>query len=193
MVNTNSIARVGKPSQRVLTLICILAGVPLMFTFTFLLHFSWEWMGKSYLAALFSSVNESVWEHVKILLIPYLVWGVAEYYILRPNSKRMLAARVLGALVLMTLTICFYFIYSGIIGSSVPVIDIISAFLWIAAAELVCQRALAGKPRLEELFPIALAAGCIIIVMLLCFTASPPHIGLFRDPKTLLYGLETRV
>ena len=32
----------------------------------------------------------------------------------------------------------------------------------------------------------------LIIVMLLCFSASPPRIGLFRDPVTGLYGLETR-
>ena len=33
-----------------------------------LLHFLFDWTGGSVAAALFSAVNESIWEHLKLLL-----------------------------------------------------------------------------------------------------------------------------
>ena len=39
-----------------------------------LLHFLYEWSGGNTLAAAFSAVNESTWEHMKLLLIPVLFY-----------------------------------------------------------------------------------------------------------------------
>lgn len=35
-----------------------------------LLHFVYEWSGESPVAAVFSGVNESTWEHMKLLAVP---------------------------------------------------------------------------------------------------------------------------
>ena len=35
-------------------------------------HFIYEWTGESPISALFCPVNESVWEHLKLLFFPYL-------------------------------------------------------------------------------------------------------------------------
>mgnify|MGYP000497216402 CR=1 FL=1 len=37
-----------------------------------LLHFVYQWSGSSTLAAAFSAVNESTWEHMKLLFFPYV-------------------------------------------------------------------------------------------------------------------------
>ena len=37
-----------------------------------ILHFLYEWSGKEFWVTLFSAVNESVWEHLKIFSIPYV-------------------------------------------------------------------------------------------------------------------------
>ena len=40
------------------------------------LHFLYEWSGENTLAALVSGVNESVWEHMKLLFVPVFLWLV---------------------------------------------------------------------------------------------------------------------
>ena len=35
-----------------------------------LLHFLFEWTGKSIFVAPFAAVNESIWEHMKLLFVP---------------------------------------------------------------------------------------------------------------------------
>ena len=37
-----------------------------------LLHFVYEWTGGNRVIAVFSAVNESTWEHMKLLFIPFL-------------------------------------------------------------------------------------------------------------------------
>ena len=177
--------------KKVMLILSICAGAIISFFLASFLHFAYKLTGGSTFVAIFAAANESVWEHVKILLIPYLLWSIPEYYILKPDKKRFISARAAGALTLMALTICFFFVYSGIWGSSVLWIDISAALLWLTAAQVTSMRVLCGQNRCEELFPIAAAVLCLIVVMLLCFTVSPPKIGLFRDPVTLLYGLET--
>ena len=43
-----------------------------------LLHFLYEWTGGSVLVAPFSGVNESTWEHMKLLFFPMLIFAVVE-------------------------------------------------------------------------------------------------------------------
>ena len=41
-----------------------------------LLHFVYEWSGGSALAACVSAVNESTWEHMKLLFFPMLLYSL---------------------------------------------------------------------------------------------------------------------
>lgn len=191
MENTLTPVRSGL-SEKTRQLIGISAGAAAQFALAAFLHYAYALSGKSTFAAIFAAVNESVWEHVKTLLLPYLLWSVAEYYIIRPDLRRFVTARCAGAVSLVLMTVCFFFVYSGVWGASVLWIDIVSAALWLLFAELICMRTLNTSRSAGELFPIAAAVLCLLAVMLLCFTVSPPKIGLFRDPVTQLYGLEKR-
>ena len=179
-------------SYRTKQLISIAAGAVVMFGVACALHFVWDWTGNFLPTAIFAAVNESVWEHVKILSWSFLLWSVAEYYILRPDWKRFVTARTVGLVTVMLLTICFFYVYSGVLGRSVVWVDISSAAVWLLVGELVSIRALNSPYESEYFYFICVALLTLILVMLLCFTVSAPHIGLFRDPITGLYGLETR-
>ncbi len=191
MQNLASLKRVSLSEKTRTVLVCA-SGTAVCFALSAFLHIAYTLSGKNIIVAVFSSVNESVWEHVKVLVIPYLLWSIAEYYILTPHIKRLIVARCAGTLAIMLLTVCFFFVYSGVWGSNILWIDILSAFLWIACGELVSIRIINSDKNVRDIFPISAALLCLIIVMLLCFSVSPPKIGLFQDPVTQLYGLETR-
>ena len=167
-----------------------IGGAVAAFGLAALLHFLYDWSGGLRFAAIFSAVNESVWEHVKILLWPYLLWSFAVYYILKPDVRRLVVARTAGAYTVALLTICVFYIYTGVLGRSVTWFDILSAGLWLLAGEIVSLRVLNARWSTGEYYLIALAALVLLVVTLLCFTVSPPQLGLFRDPVTGLYGLE---
>lgn len=171
-------------------LLCAIVGAVVEFGAASLLHFLWDWSGRLLPVAVFAAVNESVWEHIKILCWPFLFWSIAEYYLLRPDLRRFIAARTLGVITVGVLTICFFYIYSGVLGRTVVWVDIISAAVWLFAGELMSMRALNAPAPIENYWLISASLMTLVVVMLLCFTASAPHIGLFADPVTGLYGLE---
>ena len=179
--------RLSRQARQLLT--CI-GGAAVEFAAASLLHFLWKWTHEFLPAAIFASVNESVWEHVKILSWAFLAWSAAEYYILRPAAKRLLIARTAGVLTVMTLTVCFFYIYSGILGRAVLWIDLVTAAMWLLAGEFVSIRVINSPARIDVYWLFSAAVMALVLVMLLCFTASAPHIGLFRDPASGLYGLE---
>lgn len=51
-----------------------------------LLHFVYDWTGSSVAAALFSAVNESTWEHMKLLAVPWILFSLVEYIVLRSGG-----------------------------------------------------------------------------------------------------------
>lgn len=52
----------------------ILFGIPVVFLAAGLLHFVYDWSGEATIVGLFTPVNESVWEHLKLLFWPLFVW-----------------------------------------------------------------------------------------------------------------------
>ena len=60
------------------------------------LHFVYDWTGQARWAAYVSAVNESTWEHMKLLFVPWLLWTAAQCIGLR--SLRPAAPRAVGLL-----------------------------------------------------------------------------------------------
>ena len=45
-----------------------------------LLHFTYEWSGENLFVGSFSAVNESVWEHLKLVFFPMLITTIIIYF-----------------------------------------------------------------------------------------------------------------
>ena len=58
-----------------------------------LLHFVYEWSGSNMIVGLFSSTNESTWEHMKLAFYPMLIFSIIfmilymKYSALTPHSR----------------------------------------------------------------------------------------------------------
>lgn len=50
-------------------------------------HFLYEWSGENKFVALFCAVNESTWEHLKLLFFPFLLWIIISHFVLNDTSK----------------------------------------------------------------------------------------------------------
>jgi hypothetical protein len=147
-----------------------------------LLHFVYEWSGKDPLVALFCPVNESTWEHLKLLFYPILVVSIPEYFILRKQCGLFLCTKFLSALLGMGLTVVLFYTYVGVYGKNVDAVNIILYFIAMAAAYIFSCYRLADRSSRSAFPGLCLAGSCLMVILFAVFSVYPPTIGLFQSP-----------
>ena len=163
------------------TVFIMIAGV--------LLHFAFEWSNYNMLVGTFSPVNESVWEHLKLLFFPMLISTMMVYFYKGKRVENYLCAKVVGILSSLSFTVLFFYTYTGIIGTNFAFVDISSFFIAVMIGERVAYQKMQAKCFCGNRITI------ILLILFLCFfifTFFPPHIGLFKDPITGTFGIETK-
>lgn len=151
-----------------------------------LLHFLYEWTGKSILAAPFSGVNESTWEHMKLFFWPALLFAIIQgFFFSRYDS--FWCVKTKGILIGLGAIPVLFYTYNGTIGKSPDFVNI--AIFFISTLLAYCYEARALKrdksgcnPRLAKTVLFILAAAFII------FTFVTPRLNIFLDPESGIYG-----
>lgn len=155
-----------------------------------LCHFIYKWSGYNIAAALLCPVNESVWEHLKLLFFPYLIWSIAEHRMLlqeNQNLKGFIMSKLIGVVAGMAVIVSFFYTYTGALGKSVEIVNILSFFLGVGAAFSI-DSLLIKQNRLKY-DNLAIAGFISIAAVFIIFTFAPPLIPLFKDPITSVYGI----
>lgn len=153
-----------------------------------LLHFLYERTGGNIITAPFSSVNESTWEHMKLLYFPMLIFALIQSRFFK-ERKDFWCIKLAGILTGLALIPVLFYTYNGVFGSSPDWINI-AIFFISAAIAFIAEARLFRKEALPCRAPrIAFAAICLIGVMFIVFTFITPQIPLFRDPITGAYGI----
>lgn len=153
-----------------------------------LLHYLWEWTGENRIAAAFSTVNESVWEHMKLVFFPAFLFSMVEAWF--QDAPGFLAARGLSVWVGTALIPVLYYTYTGVLGRDVMWADI-AIFALAAAAVFLLDLRLRRSGRLTSGWQQAagLAALWLLALVFVLWTYRPPHLPLFLDPRTGGYGV----
>ena len=153
-----------------------------------LLHFLYDWLGEAVWVAPFSGVNESTWEHMKLLFWPMLGFALIEGIFFR-GYPAFRCIKLRGVLIGLGLIPLLFYTYNGVIGKSPDWINITIFFISAAVAytyeavALYKNKARCASPRLSLV--ILLAIGALFVV----FTFLTPEIGIFRDPLTGSFGI----
>ena len=155
-----------------------------------LLHFAYGWSGEHPLVAVVSSVNESTWEHMKLLFFPVFVWSVVQLWFHGRNYPNFLAVRTLAILFGLALIPVLFYTYSGVLGFRVDWVNIAIFFLSDLLAFWLDFRLL-RRGRLTALWQqiLGLAVLWALAFLFVWCTFHPPNLGLWRDPLTGLVGI----
>ena len=87
-------------------------------------HFFYDWTGRGALIGLVCPVNESTWEHMKLVFFPMLLWTLLASPGLSGEYPAISGALLLGN-ILGTLSIpVLFYTYTGILGRDVFPLDI---------------------------------------------------------------------
>lgn len=153
-----------------------------------LLHFLYDWTGGATWVAPFSGVNESTWEHMKLLFWPMLLFAIVQSFFFR-DREDFWCVKLRGTVLGLLLIPVIFYTYNGVIGKSPDWINI--AIFFVSAAIAYFREAwqfqkgtVACQSR-----ELALTALLVIAALFAVFTFKTPGLGIFLDPVTGTYGI----
>ena len=153
-----------------------------------ILHFLYDWLGRAVGRAPFSGVNESTWEHMKLLFWSLLLFALVQRLFFK-DQKNYWCVKLAEILLGLVLIPVLFYTYNGVFGKSPDWINI-AIFYVTALLVFLFERWAFKNDRLQCKHPqLAFAAICLIGVLFVVFTFSPPQIPLFQDPITGTFGI----
>ena len=153
-----------------------------------LLHFLYEWTGESVLVAPFSGVNESTFEHMKLLFWPTFAFSIIEsrYFY---DREDFWCVKLRGILLGLSLIPIIFYTYNGAIGKSPDWVNI-AIFFVSAAIEFIYEtRQFNNKSLICKNPKVPIGILLSIALLFIVFTFLTPEIGIFKDPLTGTYGI----
>ena len=163
-------------------------NVVMFFALSFLWHFMYEWF-PNFFTAIFFPVNESIWEHMKIIF-GVIVFGSLISLMLMNKFKvkynnfyvEVISKAVFGVIFYLLIFIPLY----KWLGENM-IISISLMLITYIFVELVGYKILKLNEMNIKVLPIILLVLCYIFFTL--FTYYPRHNFLFFDETRLLYGI----
>lgn len=151
-------------------------------------HFLFDLTNGSIAAAFVSPVNESIWEHIKLLFFPMFVYALFEYCFWNKEYAQFWCIKLKCIFMGMILIPTLYYTYTGITGRSLDWLNIV-IFFGVAGAVYLMETRMFLKNKSCRISPrYALVMLCITGVLFFLFTFYPPNIPLFQDPVSKTYG-----
>ena len=154
------------------------------------LHFLFDWTKHNRFVALFSAVNESYWEHIKIAIWPVFLLQIVLFSLSGYNIFSFIPAATIALYSIPVSMVGLVFLYKSVSKRNILWLDISIFFVCIAIAQSIFVLLLGqlaptpGTVVMSSLFLLGL------IVAFLLFTFRPPREpDVFLDPIKKDYGL----
>ena len=151
-------------------------------------HFLYDLTGGNQLVGRFFAVNESTWEHLKLLFFPFALYWVVELFAIGKNYKNFAFAGLVGVLSGMAFIVLTFYTYTGVLGKSIDFFNILIFVIGTALAFLTEYKILTGKGSITLKVP-SLVILVVIAILFVNFTTNPPQAGIFKDPITGTFGI----
>ncbi len=174
--------------------ICLwqLAGFALTSLLGTLLHFLYDWTGRNPIAAGIAAVNESTFEHMKLLFWPIFCFALLQWLFFR-ERRDFWAIKLRGTLAGLCLIPILFHTYNGAIGTSpdwvnIAIFFLAAAFSFAWETRLFLRKTTEAPSSIVSFF-LFLVMGALFILL----TFYPPKLGLFLDPVSGSYGIAYRI
>ena len=149
------------------------------------IHFAYEWSGENFIVSLVAPVNESIWEHLKMVYWPTVLWWTAGYLVYKERKKlsfrRWHQAMAISVIFGVFIIVVWYYVWAGAFEVEASWVNF-SSMVSIPVAQLLAIHVYrVSKPRW-----IYAATGIFIVIslslMMGYFTYYPPNLPIFISP-----------
>lgn len=167
----------------------ILIGIPVLFLIGGLFHFLYSLSGEQFIVGLFAPVNESVFEHTKMVTLPVLLWW-GLFYLFRKddlNADAWFTAALLSMIIAIISIPMMYYFYTEAFNIESLVVDVLILLLAVGLGQLVGLYYYRHGEGID--YRMALALMIAIIVLYAVLTVKTPKLPLFQDSIDGSYGI----
>ena len=163
-----------------------LIGIVVLCLLSIPFHFMYEWLGENQIVGLFFPMNESIWEHLKLVFFPITIWSLLGYLIFGRKENVSFAKTIISAaasaILAMLIITSWYYVWESGIGISNSILHVGSIFIAVPIAQLVgihIYRIIDPKS-----IYVILAVLMIVVfaVAFVAFSLSPPDMPIFIEP-----------
>lgn len=151
-------------------------------------HFFYDWSNYNIVVGIFFPANESVWEHLKLALLPTIVCFFAGYKFI--NKNNFYIAMFLILLIPMVFIIAFFYLYVAIVGKEILFLDISIYFISVCISWYTCYNILNLPSYSHKYTALSIIGIILILIAYLLFTLYPPFFTLFKDYNSNSFGLK---
>lgn len=154
----------------------IIVGSIFIFLLGSLFHFTYDLSCKNVIVGLFSAVNESVFEHTKLILYPIIIWYLI-YYLKNKYHvhKNYLFSSMIINIIFSILIIPFlFYLYTAAFGIESLFIDILIFYISSLSGLIIATKYYKKKINLPWI-PLLI----LIIILYSVATFYPPNIPIF--------------
>ena len=153
-----------------------------------ILHFLYDWLSESTFIAPFSSINESTWEHMKLLFWPTFIFAIIQSFLFKERED-FWCVKLRGILLGIILIPIIFYTYNGAIGKSPDWVNISIFFVTAAVAFIYETKQLNREKAPCKSTRVALISFSVIALLFIVFTFAPPKLAIFKDPLTGSFGI----
>lgn len=137
----------------------------------------------------FGAVNDSIYEHCKLLLLSYLCWGVLELLCVKPSFKRFMAAKIISLYILGILYILLCLAISAVCGELDSLAGLLAGVVSVAAAFWASHSLYGGAYEIQRLFLPCFFLFLLFVALYSTLTVFAPHLSIFLDRASGMYGI----
>ena len=155
-----------------------------------LFHFIYQLSGENKIVAIFSSVNESVWEHMKLIVSSTLIFSIFEYYIYKKKDiafNNFILSCAISSILGIIIYLLLYIPINDIFGHK-AYIAIGLLFLIFILIQIISYYIMNYK-QIKYSNDIGILLVIIVYSMFGYLTYHPPKINLFYDFINNTYGM----
>lgn len=161
----------------------ILLGIPVLFLIGSLLHYLYQLTEKNPLIGLIAPINESVWEHTKMVVLPLIMWWSIFYLTQGQHLDINIDSWFTGLIVsllaaIFTIPFLYYF-YTEAFGVSLLWVDILILLLALAFGQILGLHVL--RHNIGISYKQSISIIFFILILYGLFTIHPPKLPLFRS------------
>ena len=169
-----------------------IGGIFFVLVFSVFLQNLYELSNHTLIGVMFGSVNDSIWETVKTILLTYLIWGMIELLCIHPPLHKFAPIKIFTMYLMGASYILLSLAYSlsGSPEHTLP--EYFIAILCISFSAFLSYRLVLSDKKFKNLFAPSFFMLLLFIALFCSFTPFPPQNYVFMDRTTQFYGLIPR-
>ncbi len=165
-------------------------GIFVIMPLSILCHFLYEW-NSNFIFSVFCPINESIWEHMKLMATPFLLYGIFEWIYYKKkniNYDNLLISLCISIIVGIIAYLVPYLIIDKFISHNM-IVSISLLFLDYCFMEYLSFKII-NTNKIKYSNYIGTILLFLIYFMFYYLTYNPPHTYLFYDTKDKSYGIK---